>query len=459
MMASTTPDILLVDDDEAALRSLERSLARLAPETRVHTATSAERALTLAAEHRPQAAVVDLTIDPVIGPESGLDLIGRLQQLDATLRLIVLTGHGANEMGVQAIERGAASFVEKPADPPHLAALIRDAVTTSSVLRQRFYGTDLPEHLAKLTGLTTRSERMRPVIEAIAYAATTDQPVLLIGETGTGKGVVAQALYKCSVDRKGPFVRFQSSHVAKDLVASELFGHQRGAFTGATEDRRGLIEEAHLGTLFIDEVDELPNQTQVLLLHVIQEGVFRRVGSNKERTSDFRLIAATNRPQARLLDEGVLRKDFYHRIAHFTIEIPPLRERLEDIPQLAQQCIDDLAGRRRLSVRGIAADALTRLGSYSWPGNVRELHAVVEGGAYRAAYHGRRTIQNDDLELRRDSQRNSFAGRSFRELVRQYEVDLVLEALRQHDANQSRAAESLGLDRSTLRRILKRLEK
>lgn len=452
-------NILLVDDDLPATNALVRGLKRQGAEYCFHIAETSEKALSLAQSYEPEAAVVDLELDPAQGPSSGLALIGELMQVLPTVRILVLTGHGTEEMGIKALQMGAASFLEKPADLVHLLALLRDAVSFARLKRQYLTLCDTPEQLSRASGLTTRSSRMIPVLEAVAYAASNNQPVLLTGETGVGKGLIARAIHQASARSSGPFIRLQPSFGGHDLVASELFGHQKGSFTGASEHRKGLLEEAHRGTLFIDEVGELPHETQVMLLEVVQEKVFRRIGANDEIRSDFRLLAATNRPVDELRQKKLLRDDFYHRVAHFTIDIPPLRERAEDIQDLANLFIAALVDRENLAVQGLTPDAIQRLSSFHWPGNVRELQAIVEGGAYRANFHQRHFVEAADLTISKTGFSPANSPLSFKERVCQYELQLIRDALKKHNGNQTKAAESLQLDRSTLRRIIKRDKK
>lgn len=458
--SATNPVVLLVDDDDAGLRSLASALIRRTEEFELLLAQDAASAYELASEHRPHVVVLDLSLDDSVGPESGLKLMAELVSLDPCCRVIVLTGHGGDEWGVKALEHGAASFVRKPGDTDHLLALIRDGVAYST-LRRLYYrlqaGTETP---AAVAGIASRSKSMEPVLDAIAFAAHNSQPVLLVGETGTGKGVVAQIIHRAGTRGRGPFIRFLPSFSASDLVSSELFGHLRGAFTGATENRTGLIEEANRGTLFIDEVDELPHETQVLLLHVLQEQTFRKLGSTKEQRSDFRLISATNRTIEECRVTKRLRDDFFHRIAHLTIHLPPLRERLSDIPLLAPQFVNAIANRERLPVHGLHPEAFDRLMRHHWPGNVRELQAVCEGATYRAHWANRRVIHPEDLGLDVAAPPAGLrATGTFRERVQRFEEQLVLEALEGAEGNQSEAARILNLDRTSFRRILRRTGK
>ena len=449
--------ILLIDDDLDSTHALVRSLERRGADYDFYIADTATKALEYAKEKQPEAAVVDLSLDPRLGPESGLYLLRELQRYDPSIRTLVLTGHGSTEYGIKALQSGAASFLEKPVNPDHLLALLQDAVSFSQLKRSYLDLQSTPADLSRMTGLSSRSACMQKVIESVAFAASNKQAVLVLGETGTGKGVISQAIHNAgAANRKAPFIRYQPSYTNSDLVASELFGHVKGAFTGASEDRRGLVEDASSGTLFIDEVGEIPHETQILLLNVLQEHVFRRLGSNKEHLSNFRLIAATNRSAEELLDKEALRLDFYHRIAHFTISIPPLRERIEDIPMLSEMFLLNLTNRESLPVQGISPEAVNALCGHNWPGNIRELQAVVEGGVYRANFCSRKVVELSDLDFKSNKNNAPLNSLSFREQVNRFEISLINEALIKHNNNQSKAAESLELDRSSLRRIMQR---
>jgi len=455
-MATETPYVLFVDDDEQLTRQLIRQLSQQGLEYSCVTGTTADEGIALLKEHRPNAAVVDLSLDESVGPDSGLQLIDQLLAVDPTLRVLVLTGHSSEEFALKALERGAASFLKKPVDVLYLYALLQDAVSFSQ-LKRRYQELSTDADVSRsLPELRTNSPRMKETVGQLIYAASTKLPVLLVGETGSGKGVMAGAIHKLSPVCDGPFIRFQPNFGGADLVSSELFGHTRGAFTGATIDRRGLLQEAHQGTIFLDEVDELPTQTQVMLLQTLQERVFRKLGSNQELFSDFRLIAATNRSVEESLKEGKLRDDFYHRLSHLRIDLPPLRERLEDIPLLVEQALLTLATAQSLTVHSVSEAALARLRSHAWPGNVRELMGKIEAAAYKAQFHQRSIIEPEDLQLDKSTSPQATDSGSFRDRVRAFEQELVASAMAANDDNQSKAAESLQLDRSSFRRILNR---
>ncbi|MCB0319279.1 MAG: sigma-54-dependent Fis family transcriptional regulator [Bdellovibrionales bacterium] len=303
-------------------------------------------------------------------------------------------------------------------------------------------------HGAPKVALTTNSEKMLETLKQIEFASSSNQPVLLMGETGVGKGVIASAIHQGSKRTKGPFLRLSPHYGSHDLISSELFGHTRGAFTGATESRIGLVEEANRGTLFLDEVDLLPNATQVNLLHTLQEGEFSRIGSSDRRYSDFRLIAATNCLKERLLSPDTLRRDFYHRIAHLVIEIPPLRERKEDILDLARL---GLVTGSHIGLT-FSSDVEKWLVEHEWPGNVRELLAAVSSAASRAVFRSRKVIELEDFEL---FLRNANTVQlTLEDQIAEFEAKVVKSVWLRNNCNHSATARDLGIDRRRVRRAL-----
>lgn len=446
------PIALFVDDDRASTESLVRALVSHGFAAECRTAATAEAALLLATELCPAVAVIDLSLDPSRGVESGFTLLKDLLTRVPDCRVIVLTGHGSNEYGIRALNLGATNFLEKPAEIPHLVALLRDGIAQAKLRRE--YSALAQATAERPLPIVGDSPAMRPVIEALRFAATTQQPVLLCGETGTGKGVCARVLHALSPRAGQRFVRYQPTFATPDLVQSDLFGHVRGAFTGASADRTGLVAEADGGTLFLDEIDELPPETQVALLGVLQEKRFRPVGSSTELTSNFRLICASNRNLSEAVETKKLRADLYHRIAHLVITLPPLRERRADIPGLIDDMLHRLSLTAGLDVLGIDPDAVARLSGAAWPGNVRELEAAVEGAAYRARFAGRNRIALVDIHLTTDA-RPASSQTDFHSRVEAFKRTLVDEALARTGGNQLRAAAELGLDRGTLARILK----
>ncbi|MCO6431072.1 MAG: sigma-54-dependent Fis family transcriptional regulator [Deltaproteobacteria bacterium] len=452
--------LLLVDDDSSAADSLARALAASHALSKLHgisidvrTAFNETSAIVLAEKFRPACAVIDLCLETKEGVAGGFRLLKSILDRDPTCRVIVLTGHADAEHGVRALNSGAASFLEKPADIPHLAALVADGVRQARLRRSYDRLASLPESAAA-SMIVGQCRAWSELMAAITYASKTTQPVFITGETGTGKGLCAKAIHKMSSRAAGSFVRYQPHFASCDLVNSDLFGHVKGAFTGAAEERSGLLREAHGGTFFLDEVSELPLETQISLLGVLQDKVMRPLGSNRELEINVRLICAANQNIEECLEKGKLRSDFYHRVAHFTIHLPPLRERREDIPLLAGHILNCAVQKEDLSVTGIHESAIDLLCEHDWPGNVRQLETVIEGAAFRAQYEGRARIEARDIKL--GSSPNVAAGdaRSFHEQVNAFKLELIKKKMAETGGNQLRTAAELGIDRSTLRRLL-----
>jgi len=458
-------DILLVDDDTELVQSLVRVLSRLVAPRTICAAGTAMKAMELVATERPLVAVIDLCLNERVGIDSGFELLAQLRATAPEMRVLVLTGHGSRANGVKAMQLGAASFLEKPADPEHLAALIRDAIAQVELRRE------LEKHAreggaASARELCGESAAITKLRNDVAFAAATSQPVLLLGETGTGKSLCARLIHEQGARCTKKFVHYHPNFGGGDIVQSELFGHTKGAFTGAVESRRGLVLEADGGTLFIDELDAVPKETQVLLLDLVQEQRVRPVGSDSYHRVNCRFITATNKPIDQVLAEGVVRKDLHHRLAHNVIMIPPLRERREDIPLLVSSALQTIRQREGLNVFDVESRLIVAMQEYSWPGNIRELQGAVESGAYRAHFNGRSTIQQQDVHLAGvarsevSSQVHSavegggqVTGASFHEQVESFKRDLVRKALTTCAGNQVQAALLLGVDRGTIRRL------
>lgn len=455
-MSDSKARLFLIDDDADALMSLSRALGSNNRELEISGYCKTDEALAALKGHNPEVVVLDLSLDPIVGVESGLAVLREALKIDPTCRVIILTGHSALEHGLRSLENGAANFLEKPADLQHLSALVRDGISQARLRRELLnLKQQSPNQIENL--ILGQSSEIKLVRDSLLFAAHSNQSVLITGETGTGKGLCALAIHKLRKRANSNFIRYQPNFNTADLVNSELFGHIKGAFTGATENRRGLIADAANGTLFLDEIDELPIETQVALLGVLQDRKFRSIGANQETSVDFKLISATNCNIDQALDQGKLRRDLFHRIAHLRIHLPALRERKEDILPLAESFLANFRRKEQSNILGIDDSACELLLNYDWPGNVRELEACIEGAAYRAQFYKRLYIQTVDLNLIGPSA--SSITKTFHEQVLEFKLKIINDALNRNSGNQLRAAEELGMERSSLRRLLETSKK
>ena len=448
----TNEEVLIVDDDEEFSSTLMRGLRTTDVDASFLTASTPEKASVVFAQRRPSVVILDLNLNEKQGVQAGFDLLRKFLVMSPASRIIVLTGHGSIEYGIRAISLGAAHFIEKPARIDHLSVLIQDGFAQAA-LRREVENLRNKSEEAGISGFVGTSPQIRRVLERIQYASRTSQPVFITGETGTGKGVCARAIHRLSRRSSGSFIRYSPTFLTPDLVNSELFGHLRGSFTGASDSRKGLVAEADGGTLFLDEIDELPGETQVSILGLVQDRTYRPVGSNLEQHSDFRLIAASNQPIVESLENGKLRKDLFHRIAHLQIHIPPLRERKEDIRPLALHILNSLIEREEMRVHEIESAVFPVLSAWDWPGNIRELEAAIESAAFHASFRGRGIITCEDMTITPPASPNP---ETFHEKVEDFKLRLIREALVRNHGNQLKAAADLGMDRSSLRRILHR---
>ncbi|MEE8160097.1 MAG: sigma-54 dependent transcriptional regulator [Acidobacteriota bacterium] len=440
--------VLVVDDDATMREVLKMRLEQWG--LQVLLASDAQEATSLIESQHP-----DMVISDVIMPEtSGLELLRILIGEDAHRPVILITAHGSVDMAVEAIKQGAQDFLTKPLDYSKLKSLVR-AAQREIQLRQG--SRRLASELDKGSGFGSfvgRSKAMRQVYKLIKDVAGTDASVLITGESGTGKELVAKSVHERSLRAQGPLIAINAAAVPSELIESEIFGHEKGAFTGAASVRQGCFELAHQGTLFLDEIAEMPASLQTKLLRVLEDGRIRRLGGKKEFQVDVRVLAATNRDPRSAVDEGQLREDLYYRLNVFTIHLPALRTHKSDIPLLAQHFISAFNQKHHLKVQGLREDVLERLRAYSWPGNVRELKNVMERGVVLAK---EKWIENTHLppyiqQLEDLSEKVVLPGDV---TVEEAEKQLILKTLEQTRNNKAEAARRLGLDVKTIRNKLK----
>jgi len=452
MTPSAKARILVADDQRDVLEALRLLLKAEG----FDAATASSPAEVLAAVERGDfdLALVDLnyTRDTTSGKE-GLDLLSALQRLDATLPVVVMTAWGSVEGAVEAMRRGARDYIEKPWDNDRLLATLRAQVELRRALRrsQLLEGENLRLKGEGAPDLIATSPAMRPVLDLIDRVGPSDANVLIGGEHGTGKEIVARWLHAVSPRAGHALVAVNAGGFSEGVFESELFGHVKGAFTDAKVDRVGCFELADRGTLFLDEIANVPLQQQAKLLRVLETREIQRVGSSKVRKVDVRVISATNAGLAEMVAAGDFREDLLYRLNTVEIELPPLRDRPEDIPLLAQTFLREEAARYGRTIEGFSGAAMDALHAHAWPGNVRELRHAVERGVLMARG---RTIEPADLGLRPREDGSLPSADLTLEAAERLTIERALE---RHQGNVSKAAEALGLSRSALYRRLQRL--
>ena len=445
------PRVLVADDQPDVLEALR--LLMKAEGCELHTATSPAGIMEIVEARELDAVLMDLNYarDTTSGRE-GLDLLTRIQAVDATLPVVVMTAWGSVEIAVEAMRRGARDFVQKPWDNERLLTILRTQVELARALRrgQRLEAENRALREQPVTNLIAQAPTMQPVLQMIARVGPSDANLLITGENGTGKGVVAQALHSASTRAARPMVTVNAGGLPEGVFESELFGHVKGAYTDAKTDRVGRFELADGGTLFLDEIANVAPAQQVKLLRVLETGEFERVGSSRTRKVNVRVISATNADLFEEVAAGRFRQDLLFRLNTVEIRLPPLRERREDIPLLAAHFLRQHAQRYRKRLSGFDAAAMQALAEHNWPGNVRELDHAVERGVLMAQGP---VVRAGDLSLKpsRDG-----ASRLEDMSLEEVEAFLIKKAMARYDGNVSHAASALGLSRSALYRRLQR---
>jgi DNA-binding NtrC family response regulator len=442
--------VLVIDDDEPT----RNALAELVADDGYAVLASAS---TAEGEKVIARRLPDIVIADLIFPEgSGLDLVRSARERYPTVDFVILTGHGSIDSAVEAIRLGAADYLEKPVDPGRLQIVLEKIAAKRSMQREI---TDLRrklEQLGTFGPLVGKSKPMREIYRMVEKVAPTDATVLITGESGSGKEMVARAIHELSRRRDRAFVAVNCGAIAPTLIESELFGHEKGSFTGAIEKREGYFEVSRQGTLFLDEITEMSPELQTKLLRVLETNVFHRVGGKRDIETDARFISATNRDPMEAVRQGKLREDLYYRLNVFQIHIAPLRERAEDIPLLAQHVLDRLEEKGQKGIYAIETAAMDVLMGYGWPGNVRELKNVISS-AYILAENGR--IGRDCLPQhfrQAPSAKGDAIELPVSEPLRENEKRLILACLRHTQGDRRQAAEILGVSLKTLYNKLNR---
>jgi len=454
--------IVIIDDERPILLTLEALLGRHGYEP--HTANTAASGMTMVRKVNPDIVLLDLGLPDA----EGMDVLKELKKEMPNLHVIILTAHDSLSNAIESIKLGAFHFIAKPYAPEELMALIGLAIDQRELVKE---AADLRAEKQQLSRRLEKAERqLAPVIksrsmqeihELIQRVAPTDANVLLLGESGVGKEVMANQIHRLSKRSGGPLVKLNCAAFPSNMIEAELFGYVKGAFTGAVIDFPGMIAESTGGTLFLDEIADMPLELQTRFLRVLQEREFRSLGSTKTQKADFRLVAATNKPVAEAVRDGILRQDLYYRLNTFQLILPPLRERREDIPALITTFVKRFSGQIGRAEPKITPEAMELLLSYAWPGNIRELQNAIE---YSVILAERDTVTEKQLPkelllppVLQTVKPNGGPSDSTLNLD-QHERETILKALAQAHGNKKKAAEILGIHRPTLYSKLKRYE-
>ncbi len=443
--------ILVVDDDEATRKGLKALLANAGYE--VQEAADGQEGVEKAATFLPAVVITDMLMPRL----DGLGLLAALQKDLPFVTVIILTGHGTIETAVTALKQGAYDYLTKPVDVPRLRILIEKALEKGEALREVSLLRRRLKQVWGVGGVVGKSPVMQEIYRLIDLAAPTVAPVLVTGESGTGKELVARSLHNLSPRSKGPFVAVNCSAIPETLLESEIFGHERGAFTGALERRAGCFELANGGTLLLDEIAEMSAATQAKFLRILQDGTVRRLGGKVEMQVDVRVIAATNKDPLKAMKDGVFREDLFYRLNVFTLHLPPLRERKEDIPLLIQAFIEEFNAKYDKRIKSVDEATLQIFLGHAWPGNVRELRNTIERGLI---------VCDAELIAPRHLPPgipSAAAGESSEAIslplgvtVEEAEKALILKTLASLGNNKARAAQVLGISVKTLHNKLHR---
>ncbi len=434
--------ILIVDDELIMRESLAGWLER--DGHHIETAASGEEALDKVKHTHFDILLVDIKMEGM----NGLQVLQKVKEDDQDVEVVMITAYGSIPTAIEAIKTGAYDYLLKPFDPEELGVLINKIIHHQSQARENLYLRTQQKDRSRFESMIGQSGPMQEVFDLIQDVAPVDSTVLITGETGTGKGLAAKAIHTCSALKEGPFVVVNCGAIPEHLMESELFGHQKGAFTDAKETKKGRLEMAHGGTIFLDEIGEISMRMQIDLLRVLEEHVFYRVGGTQPINADFRVIAATNRNLEEAITSGIFRKDLYYRLNVITLDMPPLRKRKDDIPLLAEHFLNRFSQETKKSVDKISREAMDELMLYEWPGNVRELENAIE----RAVVIGKtRSILPENLPLFRSDRKGHPMSASLKEI----EKDHIARTLHENKWNISKSAKILGIDRSTLYKKIK----
>jgi DNA-binding NtrC family response regulator len=447
-MESFVGSILVVDDDPDIREVLADRLESLG--YRVLTAANGMEGLETLERQNPQLVLLDIEMPGM----NGLEMLGQIRKREHDVPVIMITAYGTIERAVEAMKEGAYDFIPKPFEPDHVALIVSKALERDTLKREvEILAEELDERHRMVVG---QSPQMNRALDVARKAAASRSTILLLGESGTGKEIFARAIHSWSDRRNQPFVAINCVGLSKALLESELFGHEKGAFTGALQVKKGKMELAHGGSVFLDEVGDISTELQTKLLRFLQEREFERVGGTKPISVDVRIIAATNRDLNGAVRDGQFREDLYYRLNVIPLTLPPLRERKEDIPGLANYFLGRFASETKKNFARITEEALKKLAAYDWPGNVRELANVIESAVVLG--QGPELMPHDLPPKIVSAMPNGRIDRfSYHGAVDDYRRELIAKTLAQTEGNRAAAAKILGLQRPYLSRLIKTL--
>ncbi len=478
-MPSPKQKVVVVDDDRSVLHLLKAGLADISTEVEVLTADRAEAGLALIREHKPDVVLLDVMMPGM----SGLDAVDRIHEIDSKLPVIFITAGDCSEVAIEAMKRGAFDYLLKPLDLSRIEDLVEQALESRRFMNVPVTvvgeaGAGKPASGETSDVLIGCSEKMLPVYKSVGRIAAQDVTVLIRGESGTGKELIARAIYQHSKRARGAFLAVNCAALTDTLLESELFGHEKGAFTGADQRHIGKFERCHGGTIFLDEIGDMSPVVQSKVLRLLQEQEFERVGGNETIKTDVRIIAATNCDLERMVDEDDYRSDLFYRLNGFTIHLPPLRERGEDIRLLLEHFFPRFARQFGKDLQSVAPGVLDMLQRYPWPGNVRQFQSVIKQAILQSTgptlipefmpsevrnYDGARQQEDtdglppSDLKKLVDSQLGSQATDLYGDALLLMERYVITRSLRHSGGNQSKTARILGITRGSLRNKIRTL--
>jgi DNA-binding NtrC family response regulator len=434
------PKILVIDDDNAHREGMVMMLEDEGYE--IESADSGETAINLIDKNYYDLVVTDYKMHGI----DGMELLKIINDRNPLLKVIMVTGFGSFEHAVKAVHLGAIDYIPKPVEPQKLKTVIKQALELKGEGTEKIL--EIPKRFIHFGEIVGKSKSIRNVVSKINEISDIDVPVLIYGESGTGKELVARAIHIASGRKNNPIVAVNTGAIAKELILSELFGHEKGAFTGAIEQKKGKFEEANTGTLFLDEISTMSEQVQIALLRVLENHTIDRVGGRKSMPVDVRIVAATNEDLQRCIEEKTFREDLFYRLNVYSIEIPPLRDRVEDISLLCDHFIHLFNLEYSREIEGIDTESLEILSNYAWPGNVRELRNII----LRAMISGKNKIKKKNLP------KNILQGGTFEDEIRVYagtplpdiERISIIKTLKKVKGNKQKAAELLDISRRSL---------